>query len=100
MPRVNVISLPAGWAPKGVLNAVLRECVHEREVLDLVLADRWPERSDAEIVEHAAHCDVCTEVIAVALAMREDEGSLPGSQKSVKKFDKTNSLPSARGDHR
>ena len=60
-------------------NSAMRECVHEREVLDLVLADRWPERCDPETVEHAAHCDVCSEVIAVALAMREDEAAIEGA---------------------
>lgn len=51
----------------------MNECVHEREVLDLVLADRWPDRCDPDMVAHAAACDVCGEVVAVALAMREDE---------------------------
>lgn len=51
----------------------LKECAHEREVLDLVLADRWPDRSDPDVVAHAADCDVCRDVLAVAMAMREDE---------------------------
>lgn len=51
----------------------LTECAHEREMLDLVLSDRWPERCDPDMVSHAAECAVCTDVVAVALAMREDE---------------------------
>lgn len=51
----------------------MNECVHEREVLDLVLADRWPDRCDPDMVTHASTCDVCADVVAVALAMREDE---------------------------
>lgn len=51
----------------------LAECIHEREVLDLVLSDRWPDRCDPDVVAHAAECGVCAEVIAVSLAMREDE---------------------------
>jgi hypothetical protein len=51
----------------------LSECAHEREVLDLVLSDRWPDRCDPDMVTHAAECAVCADVVAVALAMREDE---------------------------
>ena len=53
-----------------------RECACEKEVLDLVLAERWPDRADAEIVAHAETCEVCREVVMVALAMREDEASV------------------------
>lgn len=58
------------------MTSTMPECAHEREVLDLVLADRWPERSDPEVVEHASHCDVCRDVVAVALAMRVDEATV------------------------
>ncbi len=51
----------------------LPECAHEREVLDLVLADRWPDRCDPDMVAHVDACDVCRDVVAVSLAMREDE---------------------------
>lgn len=51
----------------------LQECAHEREVLDLVLAERWPDRCDPDVVAHAADCAVCRDVVAVALAMRDDE---------------------------
>jgi len=51
----------------------LQECAHEREVLDLVLAERWPDRCDPDVVAHAADCEVCRDVVAVAMAMREDE---------------------------
>ena len=54
-------------------SAPLRECAHEREVLDLVLAERWPDRADPDVVGHAASCEICADVVAVALAMREDE---------------------------
>lgn len=49
------------------------ECAHEREVLDLVLSERWPDRCDPDMVVHAADCEICGEVVAVAMAMREDE---------------------------
>lgn len=52
------------------------ECAHEREVLDLVLSDRWPDRCDPDMVTHAAECDICRDVVAVSVAMREDESSV------------------------
>ena len=51
----------------------LTECAHEREMLDLVLSERWPDRCDPDMVAHAAECDVCRDVVAVAIAMRDDE---------------------------
>lgn len=50
-----------------------RECAYEKDVLDLILSDRWPDRCDPDMVAHAADCTVCRDVIAVALAMRDDE---------------------------
>ncbi|TAK17127.1 MAG: hypothetical protein EPO35_03770 [Acidobacteria bacterium] len=55
----------------------LPECAHEREVLDLVLSDRWPDRCDAETLAHVAECEVCADVVAVALAMRDDQALQP-----------------------
>ena len=55
----------------------LPECAHEREVLDLVLADRWPDRTDADTIAHVADCDVCADVVSVALAMREVQALEP-----------------------
>lgn len=54
----------------------LHECPHERDVLDLILAGRWPDRCDPDTVVHAAGCDVCRVVVAIAMAMREDEARL------------------------
>lgn len=51
----------------------LPECAHERDVLDLVLADRWPDRCDADTLGHVAECEICADVVSVALAMREDQ---------------------------
>jgi len=63
----------------------LTECVHEREVLDLVLSDRWPDRCDPDMVAHAAACAVCADLISVSPALRPDgspvePGLLPPSQ--------------------
>jgi len=57
--------------------ARLPECAHERDVLDLVLADRWPDRCDADTLAHVAECEVCADVVSVALAMREDQARQP-----------------------
>ena len=59
------------------MNDQLPECAHEREVLDLVLADRWPDRCDADTLAHVAECDVCADVVSVAMAMREDQALQP-----------------------
>jgi len=55
----------------------LPECAHERDVLDLVLSERWPEHCDADTLAHVAECDVCADVVAVAMAMREDQAQQP-----------------------
>ena len=58
-------------------HAPLPECAHERDVLDLVLAERWPDRCDADTLAHVAECEICADVVAVALAMREDQSLVP-----------------------
>ncbi len=55
----------------------LPECAHERDVLDLVLAERWPDRCDADTLAHVAECEICADVVSVALAMREDQALQP-----------------------
>jgi len=55
----------------------LPECAHEREVLDLVLADRWPERCEADRLANVAECEICADVVSVALAMRDDQALEP-----------------------
>jgi hypothetical protein len=61
----------------------LPECAHEREVLDLVLAERWPDRCDADTLAHVAGCDVCADVVAVALAMHDDQVLQPMTSAAV-----------------
>ena len=63
--------------------AQLPDCAHEREVLDLVLADRWPDRCDADTLAHVADCAVCADVVSVALAMRDDQALQPLESASV-----------------
>ena len=51
------------------------ECEFESEVLSAALQSRWPDRVDALLREHVASCTVCSDVIAVAVAIddaRED----------------------------
>jgi hypothetical protein len=61
------------------------ECPRESDVLDAIDSKRWPHRVDRELVDHVASCDICSDVLAVAAAMREDhdatwqEASLPSS---------------------
>lgn len=46
-------------------------CLHERDVLDLVAVGQWPARADAALRTHVTTCASCTEVAAVAVAVRE-----------------------------
>jgi hypothetical protein len=61
------------------------ECPRESDVLDAIDSKRWPHRADQELVEHVASCEICSDVLAVATAIREDhgailqEGSIPSS---------------------
>ncbi len=45
------------------------ECQYESDVLTAVLQSRWPERVDAELRQHAAHCPICSDVAVVAGAI-------------------------------
>jgi hypothetical protein len=61
------------------------ECPRESDVLDAIDSKRWPHRVDQELAEHVASCEICSDVLAVAAAMREDhdatrqDASLPSS---------------------
>jgi hypothetical protein len=45
------------------------ECEFEAEVLAAVLQARWPGRVDAQLRAHAAACQVCSDVAAIAGAI-------------------------------
>jgi hypothetical protein len=47
-------------------------CRHEQQVVNAVLSGAWPERVDEELTVHAAQCDICAEVVAVATLLRQD----------------------------
>jgi hypothetical protein len=49
------------------------ECTREHEVVAVVLSGRWPAGCDVELREHAEHCGVCRDVIAIAPALRQDQ---------------------------
>lgn len=46
-------------------------CSHERDVLDLVAVGQWPQRADTSLRAHVESCESCTEVAAIAAAVRE-----------------------------
>ena len=48
------------------------ECAHEAVVVDAVLAGRWPRQCDESLVAHAATCEVCDEVAAIATLIHDD----------------------------
>jgi len=45
------------------------ECEFEADVLCAVMQSRWPHRVDEELREHAKHCEICSDVAAVADAI-------------------------------
>ena len=45
------------------------ECEFEAEVLSAALQARWPDRVDTELRDHVASCAICSDVIAVAVAI-------------------------------
>ena len=52
------------------------DCGRERELLDALASERWPERADEELRAHVAACAVCADVLAVALPLlREQEAA-------------------------
>lgn len=48
-----------------------RLCPREVDVLALVSIGQWPRQAETELAAHVASCASCTEVAAVATAMRE-----------------------------
>lgn len=48
------------------------QCQFEQELLDTVATRRWPERADAQLREHVAHCPLCADVAEIAGAFFED----------------------------
>jgi hypothetical protein len=60
------------------------ECPRESDVLDAVASGKWPHRVP-ELAGHVASCAVCSDVVAVAQAMRADhevvwqEANIPSS---------------------
>lgn len=53
------------------------ECVHESDVLTMVTTGRWPERAPAELREHAASCEVCSDLAVIAVAIEADAAAGP-----------------------
>lgn len=48
------------------------ECAREQDVLDALASRRWPDR-DPEIAAHIAACGVCSDLVEVAAAFRDDQ---------------------------
>jgi hypothetical protein len=57
-------------------------CAREAEALDAVLQGGWPSSVDADLRSHVDACPVCADVVAVAVAMR-DEHALACQQAQV-----------------
>ena len=53
-------------------------CAREAEILDAVWSDAWPHRCDKELRMHAESCDICSDVMLIAPALRADYQALRG----------------------
>jgi hypothetical protein len=49
-----------------------RSCARENDVVAALCSGTWPEGCDEELVMHAESCDICSEVMAIAPALRGD----------------------------
>ena len=49
------------------------ECVREQDIVDAIASGRWPHAGDPSLEAHAAACEICRDVVTVAVALREDE---------------------------
>jgi len=52
------------------------ECLREHEVMEIVSCGRWPEQCPDELREHITTCNICKDVLEVAVAFHTDTGSL------------------------
>src|ERR1700688_2832954 len=55
------------------------ECEFEAEVLAAVIQSRWPARTDMQLRAHAAGCQICADVAAVAGAIEESRDEMRGA---------------------
>lgn len=53
-----------------------QECSREDELLDALQTSRWPETCDAALRDHAAACDSCTDLLAVAAPLLDEHRAL------------------------
>ena len=53
------------------------DCVHESDVLMMVTTGRWPDRAPAELREHAACCEVCSDLAVIAVAIEAEAAAGP-----------------------
>ena len=50
------------------------DCFREPDIVGAVQTGEWPGRVEPALRDHVRTCPVCAEVLAVALALREDAG--------------------------
>ena len=49
------------------------ECRCEQDVIDAIASGRWPDRADAELLEHVAACAICADVAEVVAALNNGQ---------------------------
>jgi hypothetical protein len=51
---------------------MMPQCAHEQDVVAAVLGHRW-DAADEGLKQHAASCDICRDVVAVATLLSDDQ---------------------------
>jgi hypothetical protein len=49
----------------------IAECSREQDVVDALTTGRWPERCDADLRAHVQSCEICADVAAIFMPLRE-----------------------------
>jgi hypothetical protein len=57
------------------------QCEKEQAVTEMLQRGRWPEACDSVLRAHAENCAVCSEIVLVAQALREEHAALLADMK-------------------
>jgi hypothetical protein len=52
------------------------QCAREADVLEAVTSGRWPDGCDVSLRAHAESCDVCRDLVEVAMLVQQDGAAL------------------------
>lgn len=52
------------------------QCAREEDVLEAIASGRWPDACDVSLRAHAESCDLCRDLVEVAMLVQEDGAAL------------------------